>query len=158
MVCIVKAMFFSSSHVRLWDLDYKEGWVPENWCFWTVVLEKALESPLDYKVIKLVNPKGNQSWIFIGRTDAKAEAPILSPPDIKTQLIGKHPDAGEDWRQEKVMTEDKTAGLHHCLSKPGLEQILGDWRKGKSGVLQSMGFKYLDMTEGLSNNSICVHI
>ena len=118
MVCIVKAMFlflffFPSSHVQLWELDHKEGWVPEKWCFWSVVLEKTLESPLDCKVIKLANPKGNQSWILTGRTDAKA--PILSPPDKKTQLIGKYPDAGKDWRQEKGMTENNTAGSHHWL-------------------------------------------
>ena len=87
---------FSTSHVWLWELDHKEGWAPKNWCFPIVVLEKNLESPLDYKEIKPVNPKGNQSWIFIGRTDAEAEAPILWPPDEKSQLIGKDLDAGED--------------------------------------------------------------
>ena len=85
----------------MWELDYKESWAPKNWCFWTVVLEKTLESPLDYKEIKLVNPKGNQSWIFIGRTDAEAETPILWPPDAKNWLIWKDPDAGRDWRQEE---------------------------------------------------------
>ena len=89
---------FSSGHVRMWELDYKESWVLKNWCFWTVVLEKTLESPLDCK-IKPVNPKGNQSWIFIGRTDAEAEAPILWPPDAKNWLIGKDLDTGKDWRQ-----------------------------------------------------------
>ena len=84
-----------------WELDYKESWVPKNWCFWTVVLEKTLESPLDCKDIKPVNPKGNQSWIFIGRTDAEAETPILWPPDVKNWLICKNPDAGKDWRQEE---------------------------------------------------------
>ena len=88
---------FSSSHVRMWKLDHKEGWVPKNWCFWTVVQEKTLESPLDYK-IKPVNPKGNQSWMFFGRTDAEAEAPIFWPPDVKTWLIKKDLDAGKDWR------------------------------------------------------------
>ena len=92
---------FSSSHVCMWELDYKESWVPKNWCFWTVVLEMTLESPLDCKDIKSVNPKGKQSWIFIGRTDAKDEAPILCSPDVKNWLIGKDPDAGKDWRQEK---------------------------------------------------------
>ena len=91
---------FSSSHVWMWELDHKEGWVPKNWCFWTVVLEKIPESPLDCKEIQPVHPKGNQPWIFIGRTDAKAEAPILWPPDVKSQLIGKDPDAGKDWRQD----------------------------------------------------------
>ena len=92
---------FSSSHVWMWELDYKESWALKNWCFWTVVLEKTFESPLDCKVIKPVHPKGNQSWIFIGRTDAEAETPILWPPDAKNWLIGKDPDAGQDWRQEE---------------------------------------------------------
>ena len=87
---------FSSSHVWMWELDYKESWTLKNWCFWTVVLEKTPESPLDYKEIQPVNPKGNQSWIFIGRTDAEAETPILWPPDAKSWLIGKDPDAGKD--------------------------------------------------------------
>ena len=105
---------FSSSHVWIWELGYKESWVLKNWCFWTMVLEKTLESPLDYKVIRPVNPKGNQSWIFIGSSDAKPEAPILWPPDSKNRLIGKDPDAGKDWRQEeKGMTEDEMVGWHH---------------------------------------------
>ena len=89
---------FSNSHVWMWELDHKENWAPRNWCFWTVVLEKTLESPLDFKEIKPVHPKGNQSWIFIGRTDAEAEIPILWSPDVKNWLIGKDPDAGKDWR------------------------------------------------------------
>ena len=98
---------FSSSHVWMWELDYKESWALKNWCFQTVVLEKILESPLDCKEIKPVNPKGNQPWICIGRTDAEAEAPILWPTDGKSQLIGKDPDAGKDWRlKEKTVTED----------------------------------------------------
>ena len=98
---------FSSSHVWMWELDYKESWTLRNWCFWIVVLEKTLESPLDSKEIQPVHPKGNQSWIFIGRTDAEAEAPILSSPDAKNWLIWKDPDAGEDWRwEEERMTED----------------------------------------------------
>ena len=98
---------FSSSHVWMWELDYKESWAPKNWCFWTVVLEKTLESPLDCKEIQPVHPKGSQSWIFIGRTDAEAETPILWPPDAKNWLLGKDPDAGKDWRRgEKGMTED----------------------------------------------------
>ena len=97
---------FSSSHVWMWELNYKEGWVLKNWCFWTVVLEKIIESPLDIK-IKPVNPKGNQLWIFIGRTDAEAEAPILWPPDAKNLLIKKDPSVGKDWREEaKGMAED----------------------------------------------------
>ena len=104
---------FSSSHVWMWELDYKESWTLKNWCFLTVVLEKNLESPLDYKEIQPVYPKGNQSWIFIGRTDAEAEAPILWPPDVKNWLIGKVPDAGKGWRQEeKGTTEDEMVGRH----------------------------------------------
>ena len=108
---------FSSNHVWMWELDYKESWAPKDWCFWTVVLEKTLESPLDCKEIQPVHHKGNQSWIFIGRTDAEAEAPILWPPDVKSWLIWKGPDAGKDWRrEEKGMTEDEMAGWHHQLN------------------------------------------
>ena len=104
----------SIGHVWMWELDYKESWVPNNLCFWAVMLEKTLESPLDCKEIKQVNPKGNQSWIFIGRTGAEAETPILWPPDGKNWLIGKDPDAGKDWRQEeKGTTEDEMVGWHH---------------------------------------------
>ena len=95
---------FSSSHLWMWELDYKESWTLKNWCFWTVVLEKTLESPLDCKEIQPVNPKGSQSCIFIGRTDAEAETPILWPPDVKNWLIWKDSDAGKDWRWEKGMT------------------------------------------------------
>ena len=113
---LVRAMVFSSSHVWMWELDYKESWVLKNWCFWTVVLEKTLESPLDCKEIQPVHPKGNQSWIFIGRTDAEAETTILWPPDAKNWLIGKDPDAGKDWRQEeKGTSEDEMVGWHHRL-------------------------------------------
>ena len=109
---------FSSGHVWMWQLDHKEGWALKNWCFWTVVLEKTLESPLDCKEIKLVNPKGNHSWIFIGRTDAEAETPILWPPDVKSRLIGKVPNGGKDWRQdEKGTTEDEMVGWHHWLNE-----------------------------------------
>ena len=114
-VHLVKAMVFPVVMYGC-ELDYKESWEPKNWCFWTLVLEKTLESPLDSKEIQLVHPKGNQSWIFIGRTDAEAEAPILWPPDAKTWLIGKDPDAGKDWRQEeKGTTEDEAVGWHHQL-------------------------------------------
>jgi len=107
---------FSSGHVWIWELDYKESWAPKNWCFWTVVLEKTLESPLDCKEIQPVHPKGNQLWIFIGRTDAEAETPILWPPDAKDWLIAKDPDAGKEWRwEEKGMTEDEMVGWHHQL-------------------------------------------
>ena len=99
---------FSSIHVWMWKLDYKQSWAPKNWCFWTVVLEKTFESPLDCKKIQPVHPKGNQSWIVIGRTDAEAETPIVWPPDAKNWLIGKDPDAGKDWRwEEKGTTEDE---------------------------------------------------
>ena len=108
---------FSSSHVWMWELDYKESWMLKNWCFLTVVLEKTLQSPLDWKGIKPVNPRGNQSWIFIGRTDAEAKAPILWPSDAKNWLIGKDPDAWKDWRLEKKgMTEDKKVGWHQWLN------------------------------------------
>ena len=101
----------------MWELDYKESWVPKNWCFWTVVLEKTLESPLDSKESQTVPPKGNQSWVFIGRTDAEAETSILWLPDVKNWLTWKDPDAGKDWRQEeKGMTEDEMIGWHHWLN------------------------------------------
>ena len=107
---------FSSGHVWMGELDYKESWVHKNWCFWTVVLERTLESPLDCKEIQPVHPKGNQFWIFIRRTDVEAEIPILSPPDEKNRLIVKDPGAGKDWRQEeKGTTEDEMIGWHHWL-------------------------------------------
>ena len=107
----------SSSHVWMWELDYKETWMTKNWCFWTVVLEKTLESPLDCKEIQPVHPKGNHSWIFIGRTDIEAEMPTLWPPDAKDCLIWKDPDAGKDWsREEKGTTEDEMVGWHHQLN------------------------------------------
>ena len=107
---------FSSGHVWMWDLDCEESWAPKNWCFWTVVLEKTLESPLDCKEIQTVHSKGDQSWVFIGRTDIEAESPILWPPHAKSWLIGKDCDAGRDWGQEeKGTTEDEMAGWHHWL-------------------------------------------
>ena len=108
---------FSSSYVRMWELDYKESWALKNWCFWSVVLKKALESPLGCKKIQPVHPKGNQSWIFIGRTDAEAETPTLWPPDVKNWLIWKDPAAGKDWRWEKGMTEDEMVGWHQWLNR-----------------------------------------
>ena len=108
---------FSSSHVWMWELDYKESWALKNWCFWTVVLEKTPESPLDCKKIHLVHSKGNQSWVFIGKTDVEAETPILWPPDAKSWLIWKDPDAGKDRRrEEKGTTEDEMVGWHHQLN------------------------------------------
>ena len=112
-VCLVKAMVFPVVMYGC-ELDYKESWAPKNWCFWTVVFEKTLESPLDCKEIQPVHPKGNQSWVFIGRTDVEAEIPILWPPDVKSILIWKDPDAGRDWGQEeKGTTEDEMVGWHH---------------------------------------------
>ena len=111
-----KSCGFSSSHVWIWVLYHKESWALKNWCFWTVVLEETLESPLDWKEIKSVNPKGNQPWIFIGKTDAEAEAPKLWPPVAKSWLIRKDPDAGKDWRQEeKGMTEDEILRWYHWV-------------------------------------------
>ena len=107
---------FSSGHVWMWELEYKEIWALKNWCFWTVVLEKTLESPLDCKEIQPIHPKGNQSWIFIGRTVGEAETPILWPPNAKNLLIGKKPHPGKDWRlEEKGMTEDEVVGWHHWI-------------------------------------------
>ena len=114
---------FSGSHVWMWELDYKESWVLKNWCFWTVMLEKTLECALDSKEIKPVNPKRNLSWIYIGRTDAEAEAPMLWPPDMKNWLIWKDSDAGKDWGQEeKGTTEDEMIGWHHRLNGHEFEQ------------------------------------
>ena len=118
-----KSYVFSSSHVWMWELDCEESWALKNWCFWTVVLEKTLESPLDSKKIQTVNPKGNQPWIFIGKTDVEAEAPIFWPPDMKSWFIGKYPDAEKDWGQEeKGMTEEGMVGWHHWLNGHEFEQ------------------------------------
>ena len=128
---------FSSSHVWIWELDHKESWAPKNWCFWTVKLEKTLESPFDWKEIKSVHPKGDQSWIFIGRTDPEAETPELWPPGAKNWLIGKDPDAGKDWRQE----EKGDRGWDGWMASP-TQWTSGSgslWWTGKPGVLQSMG-------------------
>ena len=118
---------FSISHVWMWELDHNESWALKKWCFWIVVLKKTLESPLDSKEIKPVHPKGDQCWVFIGRTDAEAEAetPILWPPDEKNWLTGKDPDAGKDWSQEKGMTEDEMVGWHHWLDGHEFGQALG---------------------------------
>ena len=113
---------FSSGHVWMWELDYKESWVLKNWCFWTEVLEKTLGSPLDCKEIQPVHPKGDQSLVLIGRTDVEAETPILWPPDAKSWLIWREPDAGKDWEQEEMGTkEDEMAGWHHRLNGHELE-------------------------------------
>ena len=131
---------FSNSHLWIWKLDYKEIRVPKNWCFWTVVLEKTLESPLDCKEIQPVHPKGNQFWIFIGRSDAEAEAPILWPPNAKNRLIWKDPDAGKDWRQE----EKGMRGWNGWMASPTqwtwVWASSGSWWwTRKPGVLQFMG-------------------
>ena len=135
-------------HVWIWELNHKEGWALKNWCFWTMVLEKTLENPLGCKEIKPVNPKGNQPWIFIGRTDAKAEAPILCPPDAKDQLIGKDPDAGKDWRQEeKRVTADEMAGWHHQHNGYESEQTPQDNEgQGSLGCCSLWSCKQLDTT------------
>ena len=113
---------FSSSYVWMWELDYKESWAPKNWSFWIMVLEKTVESPLDCKEIQPVNPKGNHSWIFIGRTNAEAEMPVLWPPTVKNWLTVKDPDAGKDWRwEEKGMTDDEMVGWHHQLDEHEFE-------------------------------------
>ena len=124
---------FSSGHVWMWELDYKESWAPKNWWFSTVVLEKTLESPLDCKEIQPVHPKGDQSWVFIGRTDIEAKTAILWPPDPKSWLIWKDPDAGKDWGQEeKVTTEDEMVGWHHQLNghEFGWTSVVGDGQGG----------------------------
>ena len=143
----------------MWELDYKEGWVLKNWCFWTVVLEKTLENPLDCKEIQLVNPKGNQFWIFIGGTDAEAEAPILWPPDVKSWLIGKDPYAGKDWGQEdKGTMEDEMVGWCHELNGLEFEKTPGDGeRQGSLECCSSWSHKELDMTEWLNNHIILLY-
>ena len=136
----------------MWELDHKEGWVLKNWCFCTAVLEKTVESPLDCKEIKSVNPKGDQSWIFIGRTNAEAETPILCPPDAKNWLIWKDPDAGKDWRrEEKGMIENELVGWHHWLDGHEFEEApgVGDGQ-GSLGCCSSWGRKELDMTDRLN--------
>ena len=143
---------FSSSHVWMWELYYKENWVPKNWCFWTVVLDKTPESPLDCKEIKSVNPKGNQSWIFIERTDAEAETPTLWPPDVKNWLIEKDPDARKDWSwEEKGTMEDEMFEWHHQLNGHEFEQApgVGD-EQGSLACCSPWSHKESDMTERLN--------
>ena len=138
----------------MWQLGHKEYQALKNWCFWTVVLEKTLESPLDCKEVKPVNPKGNQPSIFIGRT-AEAEAPILWPPDVKNQLIRKDPDAGKDWRQEeKGKTEDEMVGWHDWLSGHEFKNTPGDGDgQGSLACCSPWGHKELDTTEWLNNKN-----
>ena len=139
---------FSSSLVWMWELDHKEGWAPNNWCFWTVVLEKTLKSPLDSKEIKPVNSKGNQPWIFIGRSDAETTAPILWLPGAKSWLIGQDPDAGKDWRQEeKWVTEDEMVGWYHRFNGHEFKQTLGDSEgQGSLACCNPWGHQELDET------------
>ena len=149
-ICLVKATV-SSIHIWMWELDYKESWALKNWYFWTVMLEKTLESPLDSKEIHLVHPKGNQSWIFTGRIAAEAETPILWAPDVKNWLTGKDPDAGKDWRwEEKQTTEDEMVGWHHRLSGHEFEETLGVC-DGQGGLVccSPCGHKESDTTEQL---------
>ena len=149
---LVKAMVFSSGHVWMWELDCEESWALKNWCFWTVVLEKTLESPLDCKAIQPVHPKGDQSWVFIGRSDAEAETPILWPPYAKSWLIGKDPDAGRDrGKEEKGTTEDDMAGWHHRLDGHEFEWTpgVGDGQGGLT-CYSSWDRKESDMTEQLN--------
>ena len=143
---------FSSSHVWMWELDHKESWAPKNWCVWSVNLEKTLESPLDCKEIQPVHPKGYQSWVFIGRTDAEAVTPILWPPHVKNWLIGKDPDAGKDWRQEeKGTTEDEVVGWHHRFNEHEFEQALGVGDgQGSLACCSPRGCKESDVTEQLN--------
>ena len=145
-VHLSKLWFFH--HVWRWELDYKESWTLKNWCFWTMVLEKTFESTLNYKGIQPVHPKGNQSWIFIGRTDVETETLILWPPDGKNWLIWKDPDAGKDWRQEeKGMTEDDMVGWHHRLNGQEFEQTRGKSEgQGSLACCSPWGCKELDMT------------
>ena len=143
---------FSSSHVWMWELDCEEGWAPKNWCFWTVVLTKTFESPLDCVEIQPVHPKGDQSWVFIGNTDVESETQILWPPDTKRWLIRKAPGAGKDWGQEeKGTTEDEMVGWHHQLDGHGFECIpgVGD-RQGGLACCGSWGRKESDTTEWLN--------
>ena len=147
---------FSNSHVWMWELDYKESWAQKNCCFWTMVLEKTLESPLDSKEIQPIHPKGNQSWIFIGRTDAEAESPILWPLGAKNWLYGNHPGAGKAWRQEEKGTiEDKMVRWYHWLNGHEFEQAPRD-REGQGSLAccSPWGRKELNMTEVWTTTTI----
>ena len=132
---------FTNSHVWMWEMDYKENWAPKNWCFWTMVLKKTLESPLDCKEIQPVHPKGNHTWIFIGRTDAEAETLILWPPDVKNWLIWKDPDAGKDWRRGRSSRWQRMRWLDGItdLMDMSLSKLRSWWWTRKPRVLQSMG-------------------
>ena len=147
-------------YVWMWELDYKENWAPKEWCFWTVVLEKTLESPLECKEIQPAHPKGNRSWVFIGRTDVKAETPVFWPPDAKSWLIWKDPDVGKHWRrEEKGTTEDEMVGWHHQLSGHEFEQAPRDSEgQGSLACCSPWGRKEPESTEGLKNHHLTLHL
>ena len=147
-VWTIKATVFPVVKYGLWQLDHREGWAPKNWCFQTVVLENTFESSSDSKEIKPVNPKGNQPWIFIGRTDAEAKAPILWPPDVKSWLTGKEPDARKDWEQEEEgATEDEMIGWNSQLNGQEFERTQGDSEgQGSLACFSSWSCQELDMT------------
>ena len=162
---------FSSGHVWMWELDHKESWVPKNWCFWTVVLEKTLESPLDCKEIQSVHPKGDQSWVFIWRTDVEAETPMLWPPDEKSWLIGKDLDAGKDWGQEeKGTTEGEMVGWHHQLHghefvwTPGVGDGQGglaccnSWGHKQSGMTELLNLTELNLTMCIGDSQVYMYL
>ena len=135
----------------MWELDYKESWALKNWCFWTVVLQKTLESPLDYKEMQQVHPKGDQSWVSIGRTDVEAETPILWPPDAKSWLIWKDPNVGKDWRQEEKGTRGWDSWMASLTRWTWVwVNSRSRWWTGRPGVLDSWGRKESDMTEQLN--------
>ena len=152
---------FSSSHVWMWELDHKKGWAPKNWCFWIVVLEKILESPLDCKEIQPVNPKGNQSWIFIGRTDAEAEASVLWPLDAKSWCIRKDPDAGKDWRPEDKGTTEDNRWLDGMIDsmEMSLRKLPGNGEgQGSLARCSPWGRKESDMTEQPNNSYLHIKL
>ena len=138
----------------MWEINYKESWVLKNWCFWTVVLQGTLESPLDCKEIQPVHPEGDKSWVFIGRTDVEAETPIFWPPVVKNWLIKKDSDAGKDWRQEKGMIQDETVGWYHWLNDFEQDPGVGDGQ-GSLACYSPWGRKELEMTDWLNNNNVC---
>ena len=158
----IQSYGFSSSQVWMWELDHKQSWALKNWCFWTVVLEKTIRSPLHSKEIKAVHPKGNQSWIFIGRTDAEAEATILCPPDMKNWLIGKDPDAGNGWSQEEKGMDRRWVGWMALPNQWTWVSLSSGswWWTGKPGVLQSMGLQrskhdWLNWTKPIEVTWVC---